>query len=46
MDLGVDRICRLTATVFGPGFLPVLVGRHLTLAIRITSFHEADYPVR
>lgn len=36
--LGGDRRCGFTGTVFGPGFFPVRVGRHLVFAICITSF--------
>ncbi len=38
-------MCGDTRTVFGPGFLPVLVGRHLTLAIA-SSFPGAFGPAR
>jgi hypothetical protein len=32
MGLGEERLCGDTATVFGPGFLPTLWGRHLALS--------------
>ena len=36
--LGVERLCVLTLTLFGPGFFDVREGRHFTLvAICITS---------
>jgi len=37
-DLGLDRLCSFTGTVFGPGFLVVRVGLHFVfVAIDITS---------
>jgi len=37
-DLGLDRLCGFTGTVFGPGFLVVRVGLHFVFgAIDFTS---------
>jgi len=38
IGLGLDRLWGFTATVFGPVFLVVLVGRHLIFAKILTSF--------
>jgi hypothetical protein len=44
MGLGEERLCGDTETLFGPGFLPSRLGRHLTLLVIVTHLLSGLLP--